>query len=158
MSQHEELVVRLFEINAVKFGQFKLKSGLISPIYLDLRVIVSFPDVLSLVAELVWEKAKGLPVELLCGVPYTALPIATVVAVTHRLPMVMRRKEKKDYGTAVSVEGSFRAGQTVLVVEDVITSGASILETNTDLTAAGLRPTHCVVVVDREQGGRATVQ
>nr|BAD88794.1 orotate phosphoribosyltransferase and orotidine-5'-monophosphate decarboxylase [Euglena gracilis] len=152
------LILRLFDIQAVKFGSFKLKSGITSPIYLDLRVIVSFPDVLAAVAALMWERVKDLQWDHLCGVPYTALPIATVIAVQQSRSMVMRRKEKKEYGTSVLVEGRYTAGQTVLIVEDIITSGASILETAQDLRAAGLQPLHSIVMINREQGGQANIE
>jgi len=154
----DALILRLFDIQAVKFGEFKLKSGIVSPVYIDLRVIISFPDVLSTVAALMWDRVKDLAWDHLCGVPYTALPIATVLGVQHGRSMVMRRKERKDHGTAVLVEGRFTKGQTVLIVEDIITSGASILETARDLADAGLQATHSVVMINREQGGQANVE
>lgn len=65
----------------------------------------------------------------LCGVPYTALPIATVVSIDTNLPMLIRRKEQKTYGTKKLIDGEYSCGDNVIVIEDVITSGASILET-----------------------------
>lgn len=65
----------------------------------------------------------------LCGVPYTALPIATVVSIDTNLPMLIRRKEQKTYGTKQLIDGKYSCGDNVIVIEDVITSGASILET-----------------------------
>jgi len=151
------LIHQLHQIGVIQFGDFTLKSGQKSSVYINLRKIISYPDILRTVATLMHEATAKFPNDLVCGVPYTALPIATCLSLDYNLPMIMRRKEKKDYGTKQTIEGVFAPGQRCLIIEDVITTGGSIIETANDLIEAGLVVEHVIALIDREQGGRATL-
>ncbi|GJQ80188.1 hypothetical protein Trydic_g23765 [Trypoxylus dichotomus] len=149
----ENFAVNLFQVNAIKFGDFQTKVGLWTPVYCDLRVLVSYPKLLEDLIDIIIEKIQGLSLDIICGVPYTALPIATVLSVKKGYPMVVRRKEAKSYGTKKLIEGNFKEGDKCIIIEDVVTSGSSILETVKDLEGVGIVVTDAVVVLNREQGG-----
>jgi uridine monophosphate synthetase len=154
---HKELIDGLFETGCVKFGNFTLASGKQSPVYLDLRRLVSFPSLLELAVEAYIDALLKLEYDYIAGVPYAALPIASIAASKLKQPMVYSRKEVKTHGTNQQVEGVFESGQKAVLVEDVITSGGSLLTAAEALSASGLVADQAVVLVDREQGGVASL-
>jgi uridine monophosphate synthetase len=155
---YRNLVDGLFSTGCIKFGSFTLASGKKSPIYLDLRRLVSFPSVLDIVVDAYIDKLIGMEYDYLAGVPYAALPIAAIAASKLRRPMVYPRKELKDHGTAQAVEGVFQPGHSAVILEDVMTSGGSIQTAAETLRSAGLDIHKAVVLVDREQGGKAALK
>lgn len=153
ISIKERLILDLYTVGAIKFGKFRLKSGVISPYYLDLRLLVSYPFLLELTAEVFWEKLRLLYFDVIVGVPYAAIPIATAIAIKHNRKMVFVRKEKKKYGTKKLVEGEYHAGQKAVVIDDVITNGESKIMTIKPLRKAGLSVEDVVILLNRGQGG-----
>ncbi|XP_078035781.1 rudimentary-like [Augochlora pura] len=155
----KEIAVSLFEIDAIKFGTFVTKIGLKSPVYFDLRVMISQPKVMAQLAKALWKLSEDREnISQICGVPYTALPLATLISVDFDIPMLIKRKEAKEYGTKKMVEGHFKSGDNCVIIEDVVTSGSSILETVQTLRKEGLKVTDAFVVIDREQGGRNNIE
>ncbi len=148
----EELLHKLFEIEAIKEGEFTLVSGIKSPIYIDLRRIISFPDVFQYVVDLLWQEIVDKEVNHVGGVPYAALPLASGVALLYQKSMLMPRKDTKDHGAVRTVEGVYKRGDTVVLLEDVVTSGGSILKAVDTLEKVGLAVKDVVVFMDREQG------
>jgi orotate phosphoribosyltransferase len=154
---YKPLIFSLYKIGAVKFGDFTLQNGETSKIYLDLRQIISYPDILRAVGEAIWQQVSGYPFDMICGVPYTALSIATCISLQQNIPMVMRRKGTKEYETKQIIEGAFKTGQKCLIIEDIVTTGSSILETANDLEVAGLKIKNIAVLIDRQQGGESNL-
>ena len=147
------LILRLHDLGAVQFGQFTLASGRTSPIYIDLRLLVGDPMALRMAAQAYADRLRGLSFDRLAGVPYGALPIATVIGQLLERPLIYPRKEAKLHGLGRLIEGIYSPGERVVVIEDVITSGGSVLEAVEILRSVGLQVTDVVVLIDREQGG-----
>jgi len=151
-SAFSRLAQDLVDSQCVRFGEFKLKSGITSPIYLDLRRLVTHPQILRRVAQAYAELLKTLEFDRLAGIPYAALPIATAIALEIDRPLIYPRREAKDYGTQATIEGDYQAGETIVVIDDLATTGGSKIEAIQKLEEAGLEVRDIVVLIDRGQG------
>jgi len=148
----------LLDAGCIKFGAFTLKSGLNSPIYIDLRRIISFPKLLEQIGAAYLPILQTLKFDRLAGLPYAAIPIATAVSLQGDYPMIYPRKEVKTYGTKAEIEGEFHAGETALVIDDLATTGGSKFEAIEKLTAVGLVVKDVVVLVDRQSGAKESLE
>lgn len=143
----------LLSVGCVKFGEFTLKSGVKSPIYIDLRRLVAFPELLKDVAAAYAAILETLKFDQIAALPYAAMPIGTAISLHGGWKMVYPRKEVKGYGTQVEVEGVYDAEQRAVVIDDLISSGGSKLEGIQKLNAVGLKVEDIVVLIDRQSAG-----
>jgi len=147
----------LMEAGCIKFGKFTLKSGLKSPIYIDLRRIISYPKLLEQVASAFLPLISSLSFARIAGLPYAAIPIATAISLAGGYPMIYPRKEVKTYGTKAEIEGEYHAGETVIVIDDLATTGGSKFEAIEKLTGVGLVIKDIVVLIDRQSGAKESL-
>lgn len=147
----------LLEAGCIKFGEFTLKSGLKSPIYIDLRQVITYPRLLKQIGEAYLPVLKELQFNRLAGLPYAAIPIATAISLAGDYPLIYPRKEVKSYGTKAEIEGEYHAGEVVVVIDDLATTGGSKFEAIEKLSAAGLVVKDVVVLVDRQSGARESL-
>lgn len=147
------LALALHDLQAIQFGSFTLQSGVQSPIYVDLRLLVSNPQALNLAASAYGKILDDLIFDRLAAIPYAGLPLGTAVALQTRMPLIYPRKEVKSYGTGRMIEGWYNEGESVVVLDDLISSGNSKLSAIKPLTDAGLKVADVVVLIDRESGG-----
>ncbi|MDO5615518.1 MAG: orotidine-5'-phosphate decarboxylase [Cruoricaptor ignavus] len=158
MESKKEFFLECYKLGIIKFGRFTLKSGIESPFYVDLRPLASDPKILKHLANYLLDMLPLDNFDLICGVPYAALPMATAMSLESYLPLIIKRKEAKEYGTKKLIEGIYQKGQNCLLVEDVITSGKSLLETIPEIENEGISVSDIVVVLDREQGGKQLLE
>jgi uridine monophosphate synthetase len=151
----KEFIIGLYEIGAVKFGEFTLKSGIKSPFYLDLRNIISDNELTNGIARMLSEKAKKIQFDYITGIPYTALPVATLMAQKLNKPLIYSRKEEKSYGTKNAIIGTFEKGKKCLVIDDLITSGESIMEIAEKYQKEGIITEDFMVIIDRSKNGKS---
>jgi orotate phosphoribosyltransferase len=145
---------------------FKLASGIVSPYYVDCRVLMAHPEPRHLVAEVAFDAIRDLPLDCLGGLELGAIAIATAIsdygfAATPRRAWrsFVVRKQPKDHGLGKQIEGAIRPGDRALVVDDVLTSGGSVVKAISAARDAGLKVEYALVLVDRqEQDGRGKVE
>jgi len=148
----------LLSARCIKFGNFTLKSGLQSPIYIDLRQIITYPRLLEKIGQAYLPILQNLQFSRIAGLPYAAIPIATAISLAGNYPMIYPRKEAKTYGTKAEIEGEYHLGETAVVIDDLATTGGSKFEAIEKLTGAGLIVKDVVVLVDRQSGARESLE
>jgi uridine monophosphate synthetase len=124
----DSIIIDLFKHDCIKFGDFKLKSKVTSPIYIDFKAVISFPHILNFIVDAIIHKIKKINIDRICGVPYGGIVFASYIARDMNLPNVIVRKEMKKYGTKSLVEGTIEKGDNLVLIEDILSTGKSIIE------------------------------
>ncbi len=153
-----ELCHVLHKIGALKFGVFKLTSGKTSPYYIDLRIVPSFPDAFRKVCDLYTLLVKtdfGTDsFERVAGIPTAGIPFASLVAYQLQKPFLYIRQRTRLHGRERRVEGIIMPGDRILLIDDLITTGGSLIKAAKAIRAEGGVVNHALVLLDREEGGR----
>ncbi len=151
--QLDSLIVDLFDIGCLLFGEYVQASGALFNYYIDLRRIISNPNVFHRVLHAYSLLLADLNFDRIAGIPYGSLPTATGLSLLLHKPLIYPRKEVKAHGARRLIEGDFREGETALVVDDILITGGSVLEGIGKLESSGLRVEDVVVFIDH--GGSA---
>jgi uridine monophosphate synthetase len=154
LTQHpyQDLILQLFDIGCLLFGEYVQASGAIFSYYIDLRKIISNPQLFNQVLSAYGDIVEKLEFDRIAGIPYGALPTATGLALNLQRPMIFPRKEVKAHGTRRLIEGNFNPGEKVVVIDDILISGKSVMEGADKLKSAGLEIEDIVVFIDHEGG------
>ena len=154
LNQHpyQALILQLYDIGCILFGNFVQASGATFPYYIDLRKIISNPQIFHQILNAYADILKELSFDRIAGIPYGSLPTATGLALRLNYPMIFPRKEVKAHGTRRVIEGNFQPGETIVVVDDILISGKSVMEGAEKIKSAGLNVEDIVVFMDHEQG------
>ena len=147
----------LFKTGAIRFGVFTLTSGKLSPYYVDLRIVPSFPEALSKVLRIYEDLVKTAvgvkKFHRIAGIPTAGVPFASILSFRLGKPFLYVRKEAKTHGRERRVEGLVSPGEKVLIVDDLITTGKSTGEAIEAVRSEGGLVEDAVVLIDREEGG-----
>jgi uridine monophosphate synthetase len=155
---HTDLILQLFDVGCILFGNYVQSSGETFPYYIDLRKIISNPQLFHQVLTAYAEILQNLQFDRIAGIPYGSLPTATGLALRLNYPMIFPRKEVKAHGTRRVVEGNYQPGETIVVVDDIMISGKSVVEGAAKLQSVGLNVQDIVVFIDHEKGVKNRLQ
>jgi len=157
-----EMAKILTNIDALKFGLFKLSSGKVTPYYVDLRIVPSFPDayrdICEFYAQTITKQIGAKNFDRITGIPVAGIPFASLVAYIMKKPFLYVRKGAKLHGRERRVEGILVSGDRVLLVDDLVTTGLTLREAAEAVRAEGGVVTDAVAFLDREEGGRTLLE
>lgn len=143
-----KLIEDLINCNCIKIGNFKLKNGEHSKYYYDIKNIISYPKLLMQIGDELFKELKDF--DIICGIPYGAMPIASYISTKYNKPMIYIRDKAKKYGTEKLIEGEYNLYDRCVIIDDVITTGNSLNEV-IDILKDKINIIDIAVVVNRQQ-------
>ncbi len=155
---NEKIAKALTDADVVKFGEFILASGIKSPIYVDLRVLPSYPESFEAVTDELVKLMKKLKPDVVAGAETAGIPLSTAISLKTKIPMVYVRKKPKDYATREMIEGVFEKGAKVVLIDDMATNAYSKIKFIDGIKNSGGIVKDVVIVLDREQGGSEALE
>jgi uridine monophosphate synthetase len=155
----KDVALSLHKYGILQFGQFTLKSGIVAPFYVDLRMLQSHPEALHTVAKIYSEMLHDLPEDVfLAGIPEAGIPLATAVGYEANRPLIQPRAKVKEHGKSKLIEGDWKIGDKVAIIDDLVTKGDSKIESLEVFKACELDVIGFYLLIDREMGGRQIVE
>ncbi len=154
-----DVALSLHKFGILQFGSFTLKSGLVAPFYIDMRIVQSFPEALHSITAIYAEMLKDLPQDvLLAGIPEAGIPIATAVGYETNRPLIQPRAKLKEHGKGKAIEGEWKPGDKVAIIDDLVTKGDSKIESIAQFKSCDLDVIGFYLLLDREMGGKELVE
>ncbi|MEX2014634.1 MAG: orotate phosphoribosyltransferase [Candidatus Saccharimonadales bacterium] len=158
-STKKKVSLALFDSNILSFGKFVLKSGITSPYYIDLRMLQSHPEAFHAVVEIYIELLSDLDKDVfLAGIPEAGIPLATAVGYVSKRPLIQPRAKIKQHGKGKLIEGDWKTGDKVAIIDDLVAKGDSKIEALAQFKQAKLDVVGFYLLVDREMGGRKVME
>jgi uridine monophosphate synthetase len=151
-----QLIELLKKNDVIKVGDFTLKSGKQSSYYVDFRNLISIPDVFYILCKYMSNLLPNHKNYYICGLPYAGIPYCSVISTMKMIPMIMLRKEQKKYGTKKMIEGSIKPGDEIVLLDDILTTGSSIIESLEYFKEYKIKKV--IVLLDRMEGGRERLE
>lgn len=153
------VALSLHKYGILQFGEFILKSSIKSPFYIDMRILQSFPEAFHDITAIYAELLKDLPEDVkLAGIPEAGIPLATAVGYETRRPLIQPRAKVKEHGKGKLIEGDWKPGDKVAIIDDLITKGDSKIESIEQFKSCGLDIAGFYLLLDREMGGKEMVE
>jgi len=153
IKMNEKIAKALADAKVVKFGEFALASGITSPIYVDLRVLPSYPDSMAFITDEMSKMVKKMKPDVVAGAETAGIPLSTAISLKTKIPMIYVRKRPKSYGRKEQIEGVLGEGDKVVLIDDMATNAYSKLKFIEGIKNSGGIVEDVVIVLDREQGG-----